>query len=316
LNKVKLALLCGGISSERDVSLNGAEGIKKILNKDKYDVTVYDTATQLSDIITNKDNIDAAFILLHGKYGEDGTIQGLLELLGIPNQGSGIMGSALAMDKDASKKIYKNSNIPTPKWIKLDNNKKVDTDRILSKLSPPIIAKPATGGSSIGINLINNKDELLNSIKKCFEYDQIIILEEFIAGREITCGILEDRKGNITTLPLVEIRPKKQYAFFDYNAKYISGESEEICPALISEDISKKAHKYAVKIHKALHLRDYSRTDMILTEKGDIYVLETNTIPGMTPTSLLPLAAKAAGIEFSELLDRLIELALMRSKGL
>lgn len=312
MNKIKLALLCGGISSEREVSLRGAEGIKKTLSKDKYDVTVYDTATQLSDIITNKDHIDVAFILLHGKYGEDGTIQGLLELLDISYQGSGVLGSSLAMDKEASKKVYKHSHIPTPKHLTLHMRNKVDTDRIFSKLSPPLIAKPATGGSSIGINIINNKNELLNTINKCFEYDQTIILEEFIKGREITCGILEDKNGNMLSLPVVEIRPKKQYAFFDYNAKYTSGETEEICPAPISDEATKKATKYAMAIHKALFLRDYSRTDMILTEKGDIFVLETNTIPGMTPTSLLPLAAKAAEIEFSELLDRLIELALMR----
>ncbi len=312
MKKINLALLCGGISSEREVSLKGAEGIKNILNKDKYDVTVYDTATQLADIINNQDNIDAAFILLHGKYGEDGTIQGLLELLGIPYQGSGVLGSAIAMDKDASKKNYKNSHISTPKWLTLDKKNKVDTDRIFSKLLPPLIAKPATGGSSIGINIINNKDELLVSINKCFEHDPIVILEEFIKGREITCGILEDKKGALVALPVVEIKPKKQYAFFDYNAKYTSGETEEICPAPISEEATKKAQRYAKTIHKALHLRDYSRTDMILTEKGDIFVLETNTIPGMTPTSLLPLAAKAAGMDFGELLDRLIELALMR----
>jgi D-alanine-D-alanine ligase len=306
--KIRLALLCGGRSSEREVSLSGAKGVLEVLNKERYEVTVFDTATDLPKLVEQADRLDVAFILLHGRFGEDGTIQGLLELLGIPYQGSGVLGSALAMNKHYSKVVYRAYGIPTPDWLVYEATEDWNLQEVQSRLGLPVMIKPVNQGSSIGMCKIHNADGLSFALEEAFKWDEQVVIERFIPGRELTAGVLGIKE--LTALPIVEIRPNPTHAFFDYEAKYQQGATEELCPAPIPEDIAQKAQNLAVQAHKALGLKGYSRTDMILTEAGELFVLETNTIPGMTPTSLLPQAAQAMGISFSELLDRLIDMAI------
>ena len=307
-NKIQLALLCGGRSAERDVSLAGAREVEKALDPGLYDITRYDPATDLNRLVRDTPRLDVAFILLHGRYGEDGTIQGLLDLIGLPYQGSGVLGSALAMDKHLAKVIYQEAGIPTPPWIHLLCSDKVDTKQIVNRLGIPLMVKPCTQGSSVGIRKVTDENKLGPAIKEAFQWDNRVLVESFIDGREITGGILGLEK--LLPLPVVEIIPDSSYSFFDYDAKYLPGATKEICPADIPKQASEKARALAVAAHKALQLRAYSRTDMILADTGKIFALETNTIPGMTPTSLFPQAAEAAGISFSKLLDQLIDMAL------
>lgn len=306
--KIRLALLCGGVSSEREVSLSGAKGVIEALNKEKYDVEVFDTSIDLPKLMERAKDLDVAFILLHGRFGEDGAIQGMLDLLGIPYQGSGVLGSALAMNKHYSKVMYRNAGIPTPDWLVYDEMDALSLKDVQELLGMPVMIKPANQGSSIGMYKVADLKDLAIAFENAFKWDEQVLVESFIHGRELTAGVLGLRE--LTALPIVEIRPSPSYTFFDYEAKYQKGATQELCPAPIPEEIAHKAQELAIKAHRALGLRGYSRTDMILTEANELFVLETNTIPGMTPTSLLPQAAQAIGISFSELLDRLIEMAL------
>ncbi|MBW1926957.1 MAG: D-alanine--D-alanine ligase [Deltaproteobacteria bacterium] len=307
-NKIRLALLCGGHSAEREISIAGAREVERALDPGRYHIMRYDPATDLDRLIRDRSHLDVAFILLHGRYGEDGTIQGLLELIGLPYQGSGVLGSALAMDKHLAKVIYQEAEIPTAPWIHLHRSNKVNTKEIVSRLGLPLMVKPCTQGSSVGIIRVAGEDKLGPAIKEAFRWDDRILAESFIKGREITGGILG--LDDLLPLPVVEIIPGSGHSFFDYDAKYLPGATKEICPADIPGQVSEKAQALAVAAHRALQLRAYSRTDMILADTGKIFVLETNTIPGMTQTSLFPQAAEAAGIPFSRLLDQLIDMAL------
>ena len=307
-NRIQLALLCGGRSAERKVSLAGAREIEKALDPNRYYIRRYDPATDLDRLIRDAPGLDVAFILLHGRYGEDGTIQGLLDLIDLPYQGSGVLGSALAMDKHLAKVIYQEAGIPTPPWMHLHCRDRVAPEKILDSLGLPLMIKPCTQGSSVGMSKVTARDRLGPAIEEAFKWDDRVVIESFVEGREITGGILGAEE--LLPLPIVEIIPDTKYPFFDYEAKYLPGATNEICPADISRKSAQKAQALAIRAHKALQLRAYSRTDMILTSTGGLFVLETNTIPGMTPTSLFPQAAKAAGISFSELLDRLIDMAL------
>ena len=307
MKKIRLALLAGGKSGEREVSLKGAEEVAKALDPQKYDVKRYDPATDLAKLATEADRMDAAFILLHGPFGEDGTVQGFLDLLAIPYQGSGVLGSAIAMDKNLSKILYRNASLKVPEWYMASKEDIDNPSKILGQLGLPMVIKPASQGSSLGMTIARSEDDIAEGLKKAFAIDRQVMVEEFIAGREITGGVIGN--DELTALPLVEIIPGDAYEFFDYEAKYRPGASQEICPADLEEAITIRAQNYALAAHHALQLRGYSRTDMIVSG-DDIYVLETNTIPGMTPTSLLPQGAAAAGLDFPALLDRLIQLAL------
>jgi len=307
MSRLRLALIAGGVSGERDVSLKGAEGVAKALDQKKYDVVRYDPATDLPRIAADAVSIDVAFILLHGIHGEDGTMQGFLELLNIPYQGAGVLGSAAAMDKNLAKTLYRLHGLPVAKWEMAVKEDVSDPNRLLNSLRLPLVIKPVRQGSSIGMSIVRESGELPASLAKAFEHDSEVMVEEFISGREITVGVLGN--DDLVALPLVEIIPDEQYEFFDYEAKYKPGATKEVCPADVADDISKKAQEYGLIAHDALHLRGYSRTDMIIRD-SEIFILETNTIPGMTPTSLLPQAAAEYGLSFPALLDRLIELAL------
>lgn len=307
MSRLRLALIAGGVSGEREVSLKGAEGVEQALDQNKYDVVRYDPATDLPRLAADAASIDVAFILLHGIHGEDGTMQGFLELLNIPYQGAGVLGSALAMDKNLAKTIYSLHGLPVAKWEMAVKKDVADPSRLLNNLRLPLVIKPVRQGSSIGMSIVRESAELAASLAKAFEHDNEVMVEEFISGREITVGVLGNE--DLVALPLVEIIPDEQYEFFDYEAKYKPGATKEVCPADVSDAIRVKAQEYGLTAHQTLQLRGYSRTDMIIRD-DEIFILETNTIPGMTPTSLLPQAAAEYGLSFSALLDRLVELAL------
>lgn len=308
MKKIKVALLAGGASTEREVSLAGAVGFEEAINHDKYELSRYDPKTDLGLLARDADSIDVAFILLHGTYGEDGTVQGFLDLLGIPYQGSGVLGSALAMDKNMAKILYRLNGLPVAEWEMAVPADKENPERILETLQFPLVVKPIREGSSLGMSVAKDLEELKNGIRTAYEHDSQVMVEQFVTGREITVGVLGN--DDLTPLPLIEIIPGDEFTFFDYRAKYEKDASQEICPAMVGASTAEKAQGFAVAAHKALQLRGYSRTDMMLTDEGSLYILETNTIPGMTPTSLLPQAAKEYGFNFSELIDKLLQLAM------
>jgi len=307
MTKLKVALLSGGISSEREVSIKSGNQVYEALDKAKYDVTRYDPATDLGELLADASGIDVAFIVLHGPYGEDGTVQGLLDLLHIPYQGSGVLGSALAIDKWSSKRLYKEAGLPVPPFEVFVRGRAYDPEAVAGEPGFPLVVKPRYGGSSIGTSIVQTVQQLPAALDRAFEYGPHVILEAYLQGTEITGGVLGN--DDLQLLPIVEVIPESGYTFFDYEAKYREGATREICPAPISQAISERAQSYAAAAHRALCCRGYSRTDMIIHDET-VYVLETNTIPGMTPVSLFPLAANTAGISFGQLLDRLIELAL------
>ncbi len=307
MKKLNIALLSGGISSEREVSLNSGDQVFEALDKEKYHVIRYDPKTDLQRLVEDAPGIDAALIILHGPYGEDGTIQGLLDLLDIPYQGSGVLGSSLAMNKLASKQMYERAGIPTPPYLVAGAGDGENGDLWIARLGLPLVIKPAEGGSSIGISIVKTREALTRATRAAFEHDATILIEQYIDGIELTGGVIGNQ--SLDAFPIIEIIPDPKHEYFDYTAKYTVGATREICPARISDTLTLKAQNYAQMAHKALFCRGYSRTDMIL--KGDdIYVLETNTIPGMTATSLLPQAAAVAGIDFTRLMDQLIELSM------
>jgi D-alanine-D-alanine ligase len=307
MEKLTVALLAGGISSEREISLQSGEQVYAALDKKKYNILQYDPKTDLARLVQDAAKIDAALIILHGPYGEDGTVQGLLDLLNIPYQGSSVLGSALAMNKIATKKLYEKAGLSVPAYVVYDRSDTVDAEKCAAQVGLPLVVKPVEAGSSVGMSIVKTATDLPRALEKAGEYDNAILVESYIEGTELTGGVIGNNQ--LEALPLIEIIPDKSYEFFDYEAKYTAGATQEICPARINEELTQKAQSNAKIAHRALFCRGYSRTDMILRD-GQIYVLETNTIPGMTATSLLPQAAQKAGMNFSRLLDKLIELGL------
>ena len=311
MKKLTLALLSGGVSSEREVSLSSGDQVYTALNKDKYAIRRYDPATDLGRLMAEAAEIDAALIVLHGPFGEDGTVQGLLELLDIPYQGSGVLGSAVAMNKVLAKARYIQEGIPVPDHVVVREGDVIDPGDWIGRLGLPLVVKPSACGSSIGMTIIRDVPDLIPAMDLALSLDETVLLEAYIQGREVTGAVIGN--DDLVALPLVEIIPSGDHDFFDYQAKYLAGESEEICPARFDERLTAEAQRLSLMAHRALCCDGYSRTDMIV--RGDeIFVLETNTIPGMTRTSLFPQAAAAAGLSFDRLLDRLIELGIERHR--
>jgi len=311
MEKIRLALLSGGVSSERQVSLNSGAQVFNALDKDRYEITQYDPKTDLPKLVMDASDIDAALIILHGPFGEDGTVQGLLDLLDIPYQGAGVLGSAVAMNKLVAKRLYEGAKVPTPSYLSFTLNQEINIPEVVARLGLPLVVKPACAGSSVGMTIVKAQKELAAAIRLGFAHDDTLIFETYVKGIELTCGVL----GNETleALPVIEIIPGASHEYFDYEAKYVAGETEEICPARIDEPTREKVQQLAIKAHEALFLKGYSRTDMILKD-GKLSVLETNTIPGMTATSLFPQSAQVGGYSFSALLDKLIQLAIEENK--
>ena len=307
MQKIRLALLSGGDTPERDVSLNSGEQVYAALDKNKYDITRYDPKTDLARLVANAAVIDVALLILHGPNGEDGTVQGLLDLLKIPYQGAGVLGSSLAMNKLAAKQMYIQAGIPVPAHRVIHKTMIRDTAWYVEQLGLPLVVKPVCAGSSVGMSIVRDAENFVDAVQKALAFDDVVMIESYVDGVELTCGVL----GNDTleALPIIEILPGEGFEFFDYTAKYTAGATEEICPARIDDVIRDQAQAHAVAAHRALFLKGYSRTDMILSH-GGLFVLETNTIPGMTATSLYPQSAREAGYSFPALLDRLIALAM------
>lgn len=308
MRKIKIAVLVGGNSSERDISLISGREVIRNLDKKKYAVNIYDPKSDLIKLAKDKSKIDVVFPVLHGAGGEDGTVQGFLELLKLPYVGSGVLASALAINKEMSKKIYRESGILTPKYQVYHRKDKIE----IKKIKFPSVIKPISQGSSVGINIVRTKVSLEKALKEAFSFENRIMIEEYVLGLEVTGAVLGNSKP--IALPVIEIIPPEG-RFFDREVKY-NGSTKEIIPARIDKTSTKMLQEMAIKCHLALGCRGLSRTDMIIrksnvkSKKSKIYVLETNTIPGMTRESLFPKAAREAGIVFPDLLDCLIELSL------
>jgi len=310
LKDKKIAVIRGGRSAEREISLKTGKAILDALNRQGYHTIDIDPAKDLHKRLYQEE-IDIAFIALHGRFGEDGTIQGLLELEGIPYTGSGVLASALAMDKIMSKRIFNNLDIDTPKFAVLKANEiedkleEIEQD-LIDDLGLPIVVKPALEGSSLGLSIVKSQDGLIEAIKEALKYDRELLVEEFIPGKEITIGLLGNESPQV--LPIIEIRPKE--GVYDFKSKYTKGMTDFIIPAELEDKVYRNAESLALKAYQALKCRGMGRVDLRVNSVGEAYVLEVNTIPGMTETSLLPQAAEVVGIDFDQLVVKILENAL------
>lgn len=307
----RIGVLMGGYSSERDISLKSGKGVLEALKNEGCHAVAIDInvkkENEILDLIEDS-RIDVAFIALHGILGEDGTIQAILEQANIPYTGSGVEASRTAINKIATQKLFKNHGINVPGYVSLYKKEKPDLGKILKVLKAfPMVIKPACEGSSIGVHIVHDEKEFELALDDVWNFGEKAMAEEFIEGRELTVGIIGQEP-----LPVVEVVPKS--AFYDYQAKYVEGMTEIIVPADIHSVVASTLQHLAVKSHKVCRCRDFSRVDFILTDDLVHYVLEINTIPGFTPTSLLPKAAQARGIGFGQLCQSLVRLAYEKKK--
>ena len=289
----KIAVLMGGPGEEKDVSLKSGQAIKKALNHNGYDVTSIILDTKLEKLVKDLLSVDLVFLGLHGNIGENGTIQGFLDALGIIYTGSGPLSSAICMDKNISKIIAKNNGIRTPKW------KLCDTVINDAKMNYPVIVKPNGQGSTVGLRIAHNESELKPALEYAFNYDNSVLVEEYIQGRELTVMLIDGKAQ-----PVCEIIPSHE--FYDYECKYTAGMSKYICPAEIDDNISNYVKKISENLFDLLKCENYSRADFRMDDQNKFWFLEMNTLPGMTDTSLAPMSALAAGISFNELIDKIV----------
>ncbi len=303
---MSVALLAGGKSHEREISIASGAAARVALERLGFKVEMIDPANKQDLARLVNGNFDVAFLCLHGKFGEDGTVQGLLETIGLPYTGSGVWASATAIDKARSKIFYERNNIPTPQSIMLTSPGSISASAVIEALGSNVVVKAATEGSAIGVFIVQGRVEIEEAINKAFEVDSEVLIERYVTGREFTIAVLGN--SNAKALPVIEIIPKSN--FYDFESKYAKGGSKHVCPAEIDNNLALDMQNAAVAAHKALGCAGMSRSDFILDSEGNFWVLETNTIPGMTETSLLPDAAKAAGISFDKLCLKLIEFAL------
>src|SRR3989344_4412543 len=326
---IRVAVLMGGQSSEYEVSLNTGQNVMENLDRTKYEPVVVKISKTGKWFLSGKPTTqsealrghDVVFNALHGTFGEDGKAQAILEHAGIKYTGSGIAGSAIAMDKFHSREIFKLAGLNTPKTLKLKKREKYMArgSFFLNKIVKlPVVVKPCSNGSSVGVEIVEDLNKLDKAVVSAFKLDKFVLVEEFIKGRELTCGVLEGftsltyKNGEVGALPVTEIIPVKNHKFFNYDAKYKIGHSNEITPAPLDEVLTKKAQDIAVRAHQVLGCSGYSRTDIILKQgNGTMYVLETNTLPGLTKNSLLPQAAQVAGLTLAQLLDKIINSSLI-----
>ncbi len=306
---IRVALLAGGKSNERPISLKSAEGAKEALEQAGYQVDQIDPADneQLKKLVDGK--YDVAFLVLHGKGGEDGTIQGFLETIGLPYTGSGIWSCATALDKTKAKFYYIKEGIPTPEALTVSLSDDYNLDDIVLELGEKCAVKAATEGSSIGVYIAKGKEAIGQAIKDALNIDKSVLIERYVAGNEYTVAVIDTDEGP-EALPIIQIIPRAES--YDFDSKYAPGGSEHICPAELPEDKAKEMQEYAIRAHKCLECKGISRNDFLMDEEGGLWILESNLLPGMTATSLVPDAAKAAGIPFPELCTTLIKEALSR----
>ena len=334
---MKITVLMGGTSAERDVSIASSLRVAEALRSKGHDVVTLDTARgplteQDEKALLAKGNVvkkdppsqaelekmaaqtlpqmlkslpalkeaDVVFLGLHGGYGEDGSVQAFLDMAGIRYTGSGHLSSALAMDKDLSKHLFRRAGVQTANWVMARRDEA--SEELLGKLGLPVIVKPSKQGSTVGLSVVKRREELQAAVTEAFKYDDEVMIEQFVPGRELTVGILGDE-----ALPVGEIIPKHE--IYDYECKYTPGMAEEVFPAQIPTDKAREAQDLARRAFQALKLRGCARIDFRMTDDGSLFCLEANTLPGMTGTSLIPQAAAAAGISFPELCERIALLA-------
>lgn len=305
--ETRVMVVMGGWSAEREVSLATGGAVLECLRQGGYNVRGHDLAPSGARMEASGDFISSlrewpaqvVYIALHGPFGEDGTMQGLLEMLGIPYTGSGILASALAIDKDLAKQVFVASRLTTPKYVMVSRGKAPSSP----PLPLPAVVKPRSQGSSVGVSLVEKTEEFGPALEKAFEFERDALVETYVAGREIQGGVLDG-----AALPLIEVVSKNK--LYDYEAKYIPGKSEHKVPASLPKKQYEAAQRMAVAAYRALNCRGAARVEMMAEHTGTLYLLEVNTLPGMTPTSLLPEAAREAGMSFLDLVVRQIEIAL------
>ena len=344
-----IVVLAGGLSTERDVSFVTGNMVSKALRKNGHRVILLDVfmgysdkKEDISDIFEHTEEVsvqveeiptvapdlaavkasradqsdnffgpnvieicqkaDVVFMALHGENGENGKIQAAFDLFGIRYTGTGYLGSALAMDKNIAKQFFVANGIPTPGGIRMKRDEQI-RDFAKTGLNLPCVVKPCCGGSSIGVSIAHNAEEYKAALDEAFRWEENLIVEEYVKGREFSVGVIEGK-----ALPIIEIAPVQ--GFYDYKNKYKAGSAVETCPAELSEAVTEKMQHYAEQVAQVLGLDTYSRTDFLLDEKENIYCLEANTLPGMTPTSLLPQEAQVVGVNFNELCEKLIQISL------
>lgn len=294
---MKVGVIMGGISTEREISLKSGNSVVESLNRNKFEVVPI-IIDKKEDIIQKVKGIDFALLALHGAFGEDGTVQSVLQTLDIPYSGCGPLSSALCMDKDLTKKVLKANGIRTAEWLNVRSVEEIDYDKI-EEMGYPVFVKPTNGGSSVATFKIYKKEEIENAVIEGLKWDREVMIEQFIEGDEITCPIMGEK-----LFPVIAIKPKSD--FFDFTQKYASDGAEEVVIEL-EENLHKEVEKMAFGTYKALKCEVYARIDMIITKEGVPYILEVNTLPGMTSASLFPKSANALGIEFPEFLEMIID---------
>ncbi|WP_459479178.1 D-alanine--D-alanine ligase [Clostridium saccharoperbutylacetonicum] len=294
---MKIGVIMGGISSEREISLKSGNSIIENIDKNKYEVLPI-VIDKKEDIINKTKEIDFALLALHGQFGEDGTVQSVLQTLGIPYSGCGPLSSAMCMDKDVSKSILVAAGIRTAPWINLRKNDSIDYNQI-NELGYPVVVKPTHGGSSVATFIVKEEKDIEKSVEEAFKWDNEVMIEKFIKGDEITCPVYGDKM-----FPVIAIRPNAE--FFDFTSKYEDGGAQEVVVEL-ERKLHEEVEKMALATYKASKCEVYSRVDMIVTEEGVPYILEVNTLPGMTKNSLIPKSAAALNIDFSKLIDMIIQ---------
>ncbi|AQR97558.1 D-alanine--D-alanine ligase [Clostridium saccharoperbutylacetonicum] len=294
---MKIGVIMGGISSEREISLKSGNSIIENIDKNKYEVLPI-VIDKKEDIINKTKEIDFALLALHGQFGEDGTVQSVLQTLEIPYSGCGPLSSAMCMDKDVSKSILVAAGIRTAPWINLRKNDSIDYNQI-NKLGYPVVVKPTHGGSSVATFIVKEEKDIEKSVEEAFKWDNEVMIEKFIKGDEITCPVYGDKM-----FPVIAIRPNAE--FFDFTSKYEDGGAQEVVVEL-ERKLHEEVEKMALATYKASKCEVYSRVDMIVTEEGVPYILEVNTLPGMTKNSLIPKSAAALNIDFSKLIDMIIQ---------
>jgi len=305
ITKKKIGVLMGGLSSEREVSLASGNAILEALKGKGYDAVAVDVGRDVGEQL-RKSGVEVAFNGLHGKFGEDGAIQGLLEILGIPFTGSGILASAMGMNKIISKTVFKAYGLHVGPFMVVSVGDKEPLTTAQMELGFPLVVKPSSEGSSVGVSVVNTGDELAPAVKLAFSYDREVLIEKYIRGMEVQVGVLGGR-----ALGAIEIVPKD--VFYSYKAKYEQGMSEHFFPARVPEAVYKRTLDAGLAAHRALGCRGYSRVDFIIDAAGDPYILEVNTLPGMTATSLLPDIARGVGMSFPDLVEEILRLALQKT---
>ena len=304
--RARVVVVMGGPSSEREVSIATGQGVVNALQRLGYEARSVDFDGNFVDTLRALQP-DVVFNALHGPGGEDGRIQGVLDWLDIPYTGSDLLSCALAMDKHLTKKLFSAEGLPTPAWDVFDLNGG-SLPLLPGSLDLPLVVKPRGEGSSSGVSIVRTHEEWTNAMVHTAERAHSVLAEEYVEGREFSCGILGDE-----ALPVIEIVPSAE--FYTFDAKYAPGGSRHFVPAPIDENLTNRLQTLSLSAHRLLGLRDYSRTDFIVSREGRPYILETNALPGLTPTSLVPDECAALGISYEGLVDRLVQYALARSRG-